>query len=197
MTVEIALLQETRATHVALIRLLAVMHVHVLLQRVGQAKTFGADGALKPTFARVHQHMRLDMAGLLKPFTAHLAIVLPLLRMRKYVPFQHALGRKHLLTTVALEQTVDVAHLVCRGVVAAMRVHVLLQRVQRVEFHAAHRALERTIVVVRKRVLAEVAQLLETLVAHVTYVWPLVRMRSHVSLQHAGEAKFLCAVRTL
>jgi len=36
--VEITLLQETRAAHVALIRLLAVVHVHVLLQRIREAE---------------------------------------------------------------------------------------------------------------------------------------------------------------
>lgn len=180
--VEIALLQETRATHVALVRLLAVVHVHVLLQRVGQTETLGAHGALEPTLARVHQHVRLDMPGLLEPFTAHLAVKLTLLRVREYVPLQYALRGKHFFAAVALEQTIDVAYLERRGVAVMRRVRmrVSFQRVQRVKFHGAHCALERTIIAMRERVLAKMAQLFEALVTYVAHIRPLVRMRPHV-----------------
>lgn len=38
MTIEIALLQETGAADVALVRLLAIVHVHVFLQRIRQTE---------------------------------------------------------------------------------------------------------------------------------------------------------------
>lgn len=150
------------------------------------------------------QHVRFDVTGLLETFAAHLAVILTLLRVREYMPLQHALRREYLLAVVAFEQTIDVADLgrcrhrrrrCCR--VTFVRMRVLLQRVQRVELYAAHRALERTVIVMRQRVLAKVTQLLETLVAHVAYVRPFVRMRSHVPLQHAGKAELLLAICTL
>lgn len=196
--VEIALLQEARATHVALIRLLAVVHVHVLLQRVRQAEAFRAHGALKATLTRVHQHMRLDVTGLLKPLAAYLTVVLAFLRVREYVPLQHALRREHFLAAVALEQPIDVAYLGRRRRrLTFVRERVLLQQIQRVELYAACCALERTIVVMGQRVLTEMAQLFEALVTHLAHIRSFIRVRPHVSLQHAREAELLLAICTL
>lgn len=74
---------------------------------------------------------------------------------------------------------------------------VLLQRLQGVELDAAHCALERAVVIMRERMLAQVAKLLEALVAHLAYVRPLVRVRSHMPLQHARETELLLAVCAL
>jgi len=71
---------------------------------------------------------------------------------------------------------------------------MLLQRIQRIKLYAACCALERAVVMMGQRVLVEVAQVFETLVTHLTYVQPFVRVRSRVSLQHA---EFLLAICTL
>jgi len=83
--VEITLLQETRAAHVALIRFLAIVHVHMLFQRIREAEALRAHGTLKATFASMHQHVRLHVAGLFETFATYLAVELSLLRVREYM----------------------------------------------------------------------------------------------------------------
>jgi len=45
--------------------------------------------------------------------------------------------------------------------------------------------------------LTEMAQLLETLVAHFAHVRSLIRVRTHMPLQHAGKTEFLLTIHTL
>jgi len=109
--VESPLRDETRAAHIALVRFLSIVHIHVSLQRARQIEALRAHGALKAMLARVHQHVRLDVTGPLEPLAAYLTIVRAFLHVRDHVLLQRVLAREHLSTVVALEQTIDIADL--------------------------------------------------------------------------------------
>lgn len=106
MSVQVSFLEKTSAAHVALIRFVAIVNVHVFLQRITEAESLGANRTLELSFAGMNQHMGLYVTSLLEPFTANFAAKLALVGVRRYVPLQNALSSKYFFAIITFEQTI-------------------------------------------------------------------------------------------